>query len=114
MSGTAVFVMIYGALVLGGGVLGYVRAGSMVSLIVGGLTGLMLVALGCAMSRGNRAAAPIAGVLAVVVLFYSANRVFMGPAAAPNPPGSIVALLVLSIFATLAILARILRRGQKK
>jgi lipopolysaccharide export LptBFGC system permease protein LptF len=66
------------------------------------------------MGRGNRVAAPIAGLLAVVVLFYSANRVFMGPAAQPNPPPSLVALLVISIFAALAILARIMRRGQKR
>lgn len=114
MNGTGVFVMVYGVLVLAGGVLGYVRADSLVSLVVGGLIGLALVGLGCAMGRGKKAAAPIAGVLAVVVLFYSANRAFMGPAAAPNPPPSILALLVLSIVAALAILASILRRGARR
>jgi uncharacterized membrane protein (UPF0136 family) len=113
MSGAALFVMAYGVAVVAGGVLGYVRADSLISLVVGALTGLALFGLGCAMSRGKKVAA-IALVPTLLVLFYSANRVFSGMGPGPNPPLTMAALLLLSIVAAVVLLARILHRSGKR
>lgn len=44
--------ILLGAFVVGGGVMGYVKAGSMPSLIMGAIFGSSLIASGLAMSRG--------------------------------------------------------------
>ena len=50
---TALIVLLYGILVAAGGVMGYVNAGSMASLISGGGAGLILLGASVAMMRGS-------------------------------------------------------------
>ena len=49
---TAWVILIYGALVAAGGVMGYVKAHSTTSLVAGGIAGLLLIGAGVAMMRG--------------------------------------------------------------
>lgn len=50
---TAWLVLIYGILVAAGGVMGYVKATSMASLLAGGVAGLALIGAAVMMMRGN-------------------------------------------------------------
>jgi uncharacterized membrane protein (UPF0136 family) len=50
---TALIVLLYGILVAAGGVMGYVKAGSIASLISGGGAGLILLGASVAMMRGS-------------------------------------------------------------
>jgi uncharacterized membrane protein (UPF0136 family) len=50
---TALIVLLYGILVAAGGVMGYVKAGSVASLISGGGAGLILLGASVAMMRGS-------------------------------------------------------------
>lgn len=52
---TALIVLLYGILVAVGGVMGYVKAGSVASLISGGGAGLILLGASVAMMRGSYA-----------------------------------------------------------
>jgi len=52
---TALIVLLYGILVAVGGVMGYVKAGSVASLVSGGGAGLILLASSIAMMRGSYA-----------------------------------------------------------
>ena len=52
---TALIVLLYGILVAVGGVMGYVKAGSVASLVSGGGAGLILVGSSIAMMRGSYA-----------------------------------------------------------
>jgi uncharacterized membrane protein (UPF0136 family) len=46
-------VILYGVLVAAGGLMGYVRANSMASLLAGAVSGLALVGAGALMARGS-------------------------------------------------------------
>lgn len=52
---TALIVLLYGILVAVGGVMGYVKAGSVASLVSGGGAGLILLGASVAMMRGSYA-----------------------------------------------------------
>lgn len=49
----AFVVVIYGILIAAGGVIGYVKANSVVSVIAGGISGIALVGAGVAMMKGH-------------------------------------------------------------
>ena len=53
MTTTALVVLIYGVLVLAGGVMGYMKAQSMASLVAGGISGLLLIGAALLMTRGS-------------------------------------------------------------
>ena len=61
----------YGLLSIGGGVLGYVKSRSQVSLISGGISGLILLILALLMSQGIIWAAPLAAItIALLVIVF--------------------------------------------
>ena len=53
MDGTQLYFLIFGALTIVGGVIGYVKAGSMPSIIAGAITGVLLLVAGWILP-GNR------------------------------------------------------------
>jgi uncharacterized membrane protein (UPF0136 family) len=63
MNAIKIFYFVFGALTLVGGIMGFVKAQSMASLIAGGLSGLLLIVAGVIFA-GNQQAA---GILAIVV-----------------------------------------------
>lgn len=63
--------ILYGLLSLGGGVMGYVKSQSQVSLISGGISGLLLLLLAVMMYLGKAWATPVAAIIIglLVVVF---------------------------------------------
>lgn len=63
--------ILYGLLSIGGGVVGYTKSQSTVSLISGGLSGLLLLVLAIMMYLGKAWANPVAaGVISVLILVF--------------------------------------------
>ncbi len=46
MDGTSIYFLIFGALTIVGGIIGYVKAGSLPSIIAGAITGILLLVAG--------------------------------------------------------------------
>ena len=46
MDGTAIYFLVFGALTIIGGVIGYVKAGSVPSIVAGAITGILLLVAG--------------------------------------------------------------------
>jgi uncharacterized membrane protein (UPF0136 family) len=94
-------VVLFGLAVVGGGVVGFVSAGSWVSLVAGGALGLGLVASGWALRRGGAGARTAAALLALAVAGVMAERYVRTEKAMPAiPVGG--AGLVLAIALALA------------
>ena len=70
MTWTVFVVVVYGLFTVAGGVNGYLRAKSRASLIVGSLTGLVLLAAAFRMQQGN----PAAPVVVIVVSLLLGGR----------------------------------------
>jgi uncharacterized membrane protein (UPF0136 family) len=99
---TVGIILIYGLLVLVGGIMGYVKANSMPSLIAGGVSGLVLIGSAIAMWRGFYV---IGWWIALIVAALLLAR--FGYAAAANGfkmmPGGL--MIILSVIAILALVA---------
>jgi uncharacterized membrane protein (UPF0136 family) len=99
---TAWIILIYGLLVLAGGIMGYVKAQSTPSLVAGGLSGVILIASALAMMRG---AYQIGWWIALVVAVLLLGR--FGVNAATHGfkmmPGGL--MIILSLIAIVALVA---------
>ncbi len=94
-------VLVFGVFVAAGGAMGYVKAGSMASLLAGGLAGLALVGSAVAMMRG---AYPAGWWVALIVTLLLLGR--FGSAAFSQgfklmPGGMIIILSVIVIIVLL-------------
>ena len=92
MHTASTIVTIYAALVILGGLFGFLKAKSLPSLIMGGVGGLALIAAGYALGHGLAWGLPLAlvlsaGLLVFFSLRYSRTRAFM--------PGGLMAILSL-------------------
>ncbi len=92
MNMTSLIVIVYAVLVIAGGVIGFVKAGSRPSLIAGVLGGLALLTAGWGIRRGQvwGLQAALVLTLALLVFFtarYARTRAFM--------PGGLMAILSL-------------------
>lgn len=74
MKGPGIVILLFGLLVLGGGIIGYATAGSMVSLIAGSVFGFMLLASGLAVSRGKKSGFVVAPLLTLILTAFFAYR----------------------------------------
>lgn len=100
MMTTAWVILIYGVLVAAGGVLGYVRASSLPSLLAGGVAGLILVGAGVAMMRGSyQLGWWIALVVAILLLGRFASASFSN---FKMMPGGM--MIILSVIAIIVLL----------
>ncbi len=97
---TAWIILIYGVLVALGGVMGYVRAQSVPSLVAGGIAGLLLIASAVAMMRGPFQVGWWAALIIAVLLLLR-----FGSAAFSNfkmMPGGL--MIILSVIAIIVLL----------
>ena len=67
MDGTQIYFLIFGALTIVGGIIGYVKAGSLPSIIAGAVTGILLLVAGWILPT-NRTPALITALLVSILL----------------------------------------------
>lgn len=101
MQTMAMIVWIYGALVLVGGVMGWVKAKSVPSLVSGIVFGAALIFVGYGIKLGHRndvtIAMVIAGLLAVIMgIRFAKSKKFM--------PAGLVAILSVVVIASLLLM----------
>jgi uncharacterized membrane protein (UPF0136 family) len=65
---TKLYLFIFGALTIAGGVMGFIKAGSNASLIAGGISGLLLLASGYLIATGKVQPGLILGIVVSVAL----------------------------------------------
>lgn len=99
MTPSALIVFVYAVLTMVGGIFGFVKAGSRPSLISGLISGLLLLAAGYGLLRGQSWGLPLAVVLtsAILVFFgirFAQGHIFM-------PAGLMVILSILTLAGVL-------------
>jgi uncharacterized membrane protein (UPF0136 family) len=102
----AIYLFVFGALSVAGGILGFVKARSRASLIAGGASGALLIAAGYLVGGGH---AQVGLVLGIVLSVALAARFVPGFLRTRKPmPGGMMALLSVGgiVIGALALLAR--------
>jgi uncharacterized membrane protein (UPF0136 family) len=105
MRTVALYEMLFGLLTMVGGVIGYVDAGSTVSLVAGLAAGLALLFSGFTMQKGSRTGLFIALIITVTLLgqfgvkFFFDNAKFM-------PAGLMSILSIISLLLLLLLLVQ--------
>ena len=100
MQTAAIIVLAYGALVLVGGIFGYVKAKSIPSLISGLIFGITLLVVGYGIRQGHQSdikiAAGLAGLLAVIMgIRFAKSKKFMPAGMLTVLSAVVVALLLM-------------------
>ena len=67
MNTTVIVVTLYGLFSLAGGLIGYVKAGSMASIVAGGISGIILLLSAWGISKENKSSAYVALVVALLL-----------------------------------------------
>ena len=90
----------YGLLSIGGGVIGYRKSQSKISLISGGISGILLLILAGMMNSGIQWAVTVAAIIIALLIFVFAMRWFKTKKFMPAIPmiffGVISLILILS------------------
>ena len=95
MAASAIIIYIYAALVILGGLFGFLKAKSLPSLIMGGVGGLALIAAGYALGHGLTWGLPLALVLSAGLLVFFGMRFIRTRAFMPGGFMAILSLLTL-------------------
>ena len=91
---TKIYLFIFGALTIAGGVMGYVKAGSPASIIAGGISGILLLVSGYLVGAGKVQAGLILG---IVLCLPFAARLKTGLLWKHRVLTGLIALLILVI-----------------
>ncbi|MGH9766431.1 MAG: TMEM14 family protein [Blastocatellia bacterium] len=94
-------VLIYGILVAAGGVMGYVKASSMPSLIAGGISGIALVGSAVAMMKGAYSAGWWISLIVALLLLGKFGSQALSGGFKMMPGGMVIILSVIVIAALL-------------
>ncbi len=97
--------LVYGLIIMAGGIIGYVTAKSMPSLISGGLLGLIVVIGGVMMALGKPAGQILALLATILVGAFFAVQLIKGLSAggAVGRAAGILAISVLELFVLLLV-----------
>jgi uncharacterized membrane protein (UPF0136 family) len=98
---TTWLVLIYGILVAAGGVMGYVKATSMASLLAGGVAGLVLIGAAVLMMRGSYAAGWWVSLVVALLLLGRFGSVAVSKGFNLMPGGLVIILSVIVLAALL-------------
>ena len=95
-----IYFIVFGILTIAGGILGYVKAGSVVSIIAGSISGVLLLVAACLMPDHQAAGLIVALIVSVLLAgqfvpkFFSTHKVM--------PAGLMSVLSVLGIVVAIA------------
>ena len=67
MDATAIYFLVFGALTIIGGIIGYVKAGSLPSIIAGAITGILLLVAGWILPNNRTAGLAIAFIVSLLL-----------------------------------------------
>jgi uncharacterized membrane protein (UPF0136 family) len=99
---------LYGLVALIGGVIGFVKAGSLASLIAGGISGLVLIACSLLVPRKPGAALTVALVVSLALVGRFAPKL-----GGPDGPSALAIIMVLGGLAVLVASGVALARGRR-
>lgn len=98
MTAATLTCLVYGILVLGGGILGYRTAGSRPSLIAGTLSGAAMLVAALLLMRGVHAALWLALAVAALLLLFFAMRWLKGRKFMPAGLMALASLVALALL----------------
>ncbi len=101
MKAPGIVILLYGLLVLGGGIIGYTASGNMASVIVGGAFGLGLLASGLGVLRGKDMGFLIAPLLTVLLTAFFGYRLVQSGEFMPSGLMGVLGLVALTLYFTL-------------
>jgi|688.fasta_scaffold10622_7 uncharacterized membrane protein (UPF0136 family) len=103
MKTSAILVMIYGILLLLGGMVGFLKAGSTASLIAGSITALIALSAGIFLLKNQIAGLWIALGISLILAFFFGYRFY---ASQKMMPAGLMALISLGILLLLLFFGR--------
>ncbi|MEI6349700.1 MAG: TMEM14 family protein [Verrucomicrobiota bacterium] len=103
---TEIYYFILGGLTILGGIIGYVKAKSVPSIIAGTLFGLILAGAGALMVFGNTQPGLILGILATVAMAGQFIPKVMGSRAAPH-------VIVMAILSAIGVILTLISFAKK-
>jgi len=103
---TKIYLFIFGALTIAGGVVGFVKAGSKASLIAGGVSGAMILVAAGLIVTGNEKAGLILGLVVSSVLEVRFLPAFL-KTKKPMPEGMMASLSMIgTVLSVLALVPK--------
>jgi len=103
MKAPGIVILLYGLFVFGGGIIGYITAGSMASLIAGSALGLGLLASGLGVLRGKNMGFIVAPTLTVLLTAFFGYRFMQS---GEFMPSGLMAVLGVVAFVLYFVLRR--------
>lgn len=98
MTTKAVVTLVYGIIIAGGGIAGYVTVGSLASLISGGLLGLLAIIGAILMFMGNSLGFKLAAIATVLVALFFGYKLIQAMGVEGGNLGRPAGILVLSVI----------------
>jgi len=98
MKAPGIVILLYGLVVLGGGIIGYTTAGSMASLIAGSAFGLGLLASGLGVLRGKDMGFLMAPILTVLLTMFFGYRFALSGEFMPSGLMGVISLVALVLY----------------
>jgi len=98
MKAPGIVILLYGLLVLGGGIIGYTASGSMASVIAGGAFGLGLLASSLGVLRGKDMGFLMAPILTVLLTMFFGYRFALSGEFMPSGLMGVISLVALVLY----------------
>jgi len=98
MRAPGIVILLFGLLVLGGGIIGYISAGSMASLVAGSAFGLGLLASGLGVSKGKKMGFLLAPLLTLLLTAFFGYRFAQSGEFVPSGLMGVIGLVALVLY----------------
>lgn len=98
MKWRAYLVLIYGVLLLIGGLIGHVKANSFASLIMGSSSAALILASGWLMLRGQPIGSKIAMILSALLLIFFTYRFLISGKFMPSGLMALISVIILTVL----------------
>ena len=98
MKAPGIVILLFGFIVLGGGIIGYTTAGSMASLIAGSAFGLGLLASGLGVLRGKKPGFLFAPLITLFLTAFFGYRLVQSGEFVPSGLMAVLGLVALGLY----------------